>query len=150
MANEIIRKRESWLSLVAETAGVSGVTSARIELEMPVGSRVWARTLRGHVQIVTPSGEVVGETTIVAPVEDFWDGLSVQVDCDLTSAIGSRVIAQVEQVGTRSTDRAHGPLLLMAAHEFEPARAMKLMLRSVAAPPRTRVRTPSVATRDAA
>jgi hypothetical protein len=121
-----LSKADSWLSLVAETAGVSGRAVWPVDLSLPLGAAASERLLRARVQIVTEWGQVVGSSELVAPVEDFWRGTKVEVGCDLVDAIGSHVVAWIEEAGAPSAR----PPLHASLVDFNPSRAMKLMLEA--------------------
>lgn len=88
----------SWLSLVAETAGVSGATVARVVLFMgaQAGSPA-SRPRRAWIQIQDPAGRVVGATQVWGDEADFQSGLSTDVGCDLDGSAGCEVVAWLDE-----------------------------------------------------
>ncbi len=121
--------RSSWLSLVAETAGVSGATVARVELcaRMPEGQSPH-QPAHAVVQILDDFGRVIAAAAWEGESRELERGVCLDVGCDLGSAWGSLVVAWIEP-GSRS----RRPELVTApkdaaARYFEPTRAMKLML----------------------
>lgn len=121
----------SWLSLVAETAGVSGATVARVVLFLGAPTEIPAnRPRRAWIQIQDPAGRVVGATQAWGDEADFLSGLSTDVGCDLDGGAGWSVIAWL--------DEESNPLLAEPRHQVAPPhaarcpfdmyRAMKLML----------------------
>lgn len=129
MGQQDTTQRQSWLSLVAETAGVSGATVLRIEIR---GESVLGRAedewVRAIVQIQDAFGGVVGAVGWEGQARELAQGVNVDIGCDLAAAWGSRVVGWIP-ITNESVEPARAVAPLNAtARAFEPSRAMKLML----------------------
>lgn len=115
----------SWLSLVAETAGVSGATITRVEL---ASAEHRSGPTRAIVQIQNRDGQVMGATYWYGDGSDLNAGISVDLGCDLTTPLGSSVVAWIdEEKLTVSAQRAIAPPHA-ARLRFSRTTGMKLML----------------------
>lgn len=119
----------SWLSLVAETAGVSGATIARVELS---AHDQFYGPIRAVIQVVDDRGQIVGATRWSGNAADLATGVAVDLGCDLSSTWGSQVIAWVEQASVVSSPRCAEAPQYATHHSFDPIRSMKLMLHKAA------------------
>jgi hypothetical protein len=123
-------QRQSWLSLVAETAGMSGATVARVQLQANGGrQRIPGGWVRATVQIQDELGNVVGATSWDGDARELAEGVSVDVGCDLGAGWGRHIVGWIQ-----NDPYAVEPTRVVAPWDaatrfFEPARAMKLMLR---------------------
>jgi hypothetical protein len=138
MANLEKNSAPTWLSLVAETAGVSGATIARIELggyispdEGPTDPRA---SLRAIVQIHDSTGVVIGATSWEGTSAELAATTAIDLGCDLGASLGSRVVGWIE-----APQHSVEPRLARAPHDaaaryFDPTRSMKLMLRAPSIP----------------
>lgn len=130
MAQQGTAQRSSWLSLVAETAGVSGATVARVEIQgQELTSPPTDGSVRAIIQIQDDFGAVVGAGTWEGDVRDLVHGVSLDVGCDLGAGFGTRVVGWIE-ADPRPIDPARAPAPFDATGRyFDPTQAMKLMLR---------------------
>lgn len=133
----------SWLSLVAETAGVSGATIARVELHSVdsvrprrLGRRSSKRPdessslpVRAVVQVRDAQGAVVGATYWYGNQEDLARGVAVDFGCDLHASRGSQIIAWIDDQQTICSARQALAPQHASQRPFESFKAMKLMLR---------------------
>lgn len=127
--------RGSWLSLVAETAGVPGATIARVELFLSENisrdksslGRASA-PLRAIVQVHDAEGRVVGATYWHGDATDLARGVPVDLGCDLNSTWGARVVAWLDDETVCGPSQAVAPDHV-SEKSFDPFSAMKLMLR---------------------
>jgi hypothetical protein len=132
MEQDTARKGTSWLSLVAEIAGVSGATVARVELCTPFAPAQLTKPVRAIVQIQSCSDEISGAAQTWGTVAELVEGLRVDVGCDLSETLGATIVAWIEiepncpnqfveaqnAVAPRNATRT----------ALDPTRAMKLML----------------------
>lgn len=130
MAQQGTNQRSSWLSLVAETAGVSGATVARVEIQsQKLASTPRSGSVRAVIQIQDDFGGVVGAGTWEGDVRDLAHGVSLDVGCDLGAGLGTRVVGWI-QPDPRPVDPARTLAPFDATGRyFDPTQAMKLMLR---------------------
>lgn len=127
--------RGSWLSLVAETAGVSGATIARVELHSvdsvaraPRSQRGASLSLRAVIQIQDAWGDVVGATYWYGNEEDLAGGVAVDLGCDFHVSPGSRVVAWIDDQQTVCSARQALAPQHASEQAFEPFKGMKLGL----------------------
>lgn len=133
MQQQATTQRTSWLSLVAETAGVSGATVARVEIrgESALG-QAGSQWTRAILQIQDDAGAVVGAVAWEGEARELAQGVTVDVGCDLESAVASRVVGWI-QTSPAGTDPSRAlPPWHATARSFDPTRAMKLMLHQPA------------------
>lgn len=107
-------RRSSWLSLVAETAGVSGIEVTRVQIscsECPRG------TSSVVVQMQDRYGRVIGAARAKRWGADLAQGVSVDVGYDSWEARGATLIAWIEP-----------------STSFEPARQLAAPARAARAP----------------
>lgn len=136
MQQQAITQRTSWLSLVAETAGVSGATVARVEIrgESALG-RTGSAWTRAILQVQDDSGAVMGAVAWEGEARELAQGVTVDIGCDLEGAPASRVVGWI-RTSPESTDPARAlPPWHAATRSFDPTRAMKLMLHQPARRP---------------
>lgn len=129
MQQQATTQRTSWLSLVAETAGVSGATVARVEIrgESALG-RAGSEWRHAILQVQDDSGAIVGAVAWEGEARELAQGVTVDVGCDLEGGFASRVIGWI-QTSAPGSDPAHAlPPWHAAACTFDPTRSMKLML----------------------
>ncbi len=134
----------SWLSLVAETAGVSGATIARVELHTvnSIGPKRLGRRsndradskgstpVRVVVQVHDVQGSVVGATYWYGDQEDLERGVAVDFGCDLDVNRGSQIVAWIDDQQIVCSARQALAPEHASSRLFESFRAMKLMLRN--------------------
>jgi hypothetical protein len=87
-------KKTSWLSLVAETAGVEGATIARVNV---AGRSTFEGVSTVYVQVIDSHSNVVGAARRAITAADLQQGFSVDVGCDLLIALGATVVAWMER-----------------------------------------------------
>lgn len=132
MEQGTIKVGRTWLSLVAETAGVSGATVARVVLQAPWFAGRSTKAVRAIVQIHDSWGQIMGAAQAWGAAEQLSEGLRVDVGCDLSATLGATVVAWIEV-------EPHCPNQFVEAHQasapmgaarttLDPTRAMKLML----------------------
>lgn len=119
----------SWLSLVAETAGVSGATIARVELN---ARDEFFGPVRAVIQVIDDRGQVVGATTWSGHATDLLEGVALDIGCDLSSTWGSQVVAWIEEQDVVTSARFAQAPTYATRHSFDPIRSMKLMLHGAA------------------
>lgn len=130
MAQRVENQRKSWLSLVAETAGVSGATVARVEI---CGEKVMGQMegdwVRAIIQIKDDFGSVVGAVSWDGTAGELADGVTVDVGCDLSAGFGSHVVGWLQKSAAPVDPvLAHCPRDATSRY-FDPAQSMKLMLK---------------------
>jgi len=115
----------SWLSLVAETAGVSGATITRVEL----GSHDRLHgAKRAVVQLRDRRGQVIGAAYWYGDGSDLSAGVSVDLGCDLAAPAGSTLIAWIDEDALTISARSAAPSLSAVSRLFDRTTGMKLML----------------------
>lgn len=115
----------SWLSLVAETAGVAGAGVARVELISAASS---SRLVTCVVQLVGRYGQVLAATRWVGPSADLTRGVKIDLAYDLESTEDVFLVGwRQEKALTGSAYHEQAPVGVSAL-PFDPTRAMKLML----------------------
>lgn len=92
MNHLVAPSRSSWLSLVAETAGVVGAAIARVELQ----ARGLSGPVRAVVQVVDAQGQVVGAANWYGDGSDLGRGASVDIGCDFSSS-DLRAVAWIDE-----------------------------------------------------
>lgn len=112
--------RSSWLSLVAETAGVPGTAIARVLLAGPPV----AGQARAVVQVKNSQGQVVGAAYWYGEGYDLAVGASVDIGFDMSSTDELRVVAWLDDESGFTPPRAR-----VAPHDA----ASRLYDRGVAA-----------------
>jgi len=116
--------RSSWLSLVAETAGVAGAGIARVVLAAPQ----LAGPVRAVVQIHDHFGQVVGATHWYGEGCDLRTGATVDLGYDVLVPSDLKVVAWID----RALDRAPALLALppreAVARDYDPRIALRLNL----------------------
>lgn len=130
MEQQILHSRKSWLSIVAETAGVSGATIERLEI---CSDGKWndsaSGSIRAIVQILDDLGRVIGAAAWEGQHAELANGVRLDVGCDLEAAWASRVVGWIDpSLHTNRPERAIAPWDATGRF-FERGRAMKLMLR---------------------
>ena len=118
-------KINSWLSLVAETAGVSGATIMRLKIEANTRGSGCTRAV---VQVRDSVGKVLGATYWYGRSEQLLDGVTVDLGCDLETHVGTEVVGWIESGGAAIDPRGAQAPQKLARTFFHPTRAMKLML----------------------
>jgi hypothetical protein len=122
-------KTSSWLSLVAETAGVSGATITRVQLQGFAGQ---ADAVRAIVQVLDSRGRVIGASYWDGDSRELAQGVMVDLGCDLGAALGSRIVGWIVDEHTGIEARRAVAPYDAAGQYFDPTRAMKLMLTAPA------------------
>ncbi len=130
MNHEATVSRNSWLSLVAETAGVAGTAIARVKLQ----ASALLGPARVVVQLVDSDQEVVGATYWYGEGSDLETGVSVDIGCDFFTAHDIEVRAWVDDGLTSSSARRALAPHLVACAPYDENVAMKLSLRGPATP----------------
>ncbi len=134
----------SWLSLVAETAGVAGAGVARIELICPDCAPGFVTAV---VQLLGPYGQVLAATRWVGRGSELSRGVKIDLAYDLESSDDIHLIGWQQRTalqGSPSAALAPETPTVVRFHptRFHPTRAMKLMLRSPVSAPRLRSALP--------
>lgn len=159
MGQQTTNQRQSWLSLVAETAGVPGATVARVEIygdkavgrgngdllapkgwgggsvtseasASSEGSAASVSSVRAVIQIRDDSGALLGAASWEGSARELAEGVTVDVGCDLSAGLGTRVVGWIHSgAGPVDTARPFAPWYA-ASRYFDPTHAMKLMLTS--------------------
>ncbi len=117
----------SWLSLVAETAGVSGAMISRIHLQGETHLQGPARVI---VQVLDREGQVIGATRWYGKSEELSEGTVVDVGCDLGATLEALVVGWIETKVAYADPRATLAPIEKSTLYFNPMHAMKLMLLS--------------------
>jgi hypothetical protein len=117
----------SWLSLVAETAGVAGATIARVEVCLQPSAVRQSGPLCAVVQLQDLFGNVVGQTQIWGEEADFLQGQYADLGCDLSSTRGAQVVAWFIDDESTPSGKLQAPAQARRC-SFDVTRAMKLML----------------------
>jgi hypothetical protein len=115
--------RSSWLSLVAETAGVSGAVVARVQLQSR-RNRVFSRAV---VQILDATDHILGACYWYGDGADLCAGTSVDIGYDLDSAGGLRVRAWLDDSTIMLPARLAEPTEDALCVSYDPAITPKLI-----------------------
>jgi len=117
--------RSSWLSLVAETAGVPGTAIARVLLSGPAGAGQW----RAVVQVKTARGQVVGAAYAHGEEYDLALGASVDIGFDVLTQDELHVVAWLDDGAVFGPARAQAEPAHATSKVYEPGTAVHLFLK---------------------
>jgi hypothetical protein len=114
----------TWLSLVAETAGVAGASVTRVKLKAS-GAR---GVVRAIVQVLDQQGRVVGASVWVGDGIDLVCGTYVDLGCDFSALDGLHIVAWLTSIlDQQPASRALAPAF--ASRPFDPYVPTTLELR---------------------
>lgn len=94
MDQQTHHQRSTWLSLVAETAGVSGATVVRVPVRCP---RFSADSATVYVQVRSRAGAVVGAARQTIRGADLREGVALDLGVELEAGLSGMVVAWVEE-----------------------------------------------------
>jgi len=130
----------TWLSLVAETAGVAGACVTRIKLR----AKSVRGVVRAIVQVLDGNGRVVGASDWIGDGIDLVCGTYVDLGCDFSALDGLQIVAWLTSIlDQQPASLALAPAL--AGRPFDPYIPTTLELRGLEAESRPRHKPRKVA-----
>lgn len=121
------RQRSTWLSLVAETAGVSGATVVRVPVRCPQFSAASATV---YVQVRNHTGAVVGAARQTIRGAELREGVALDLGVELESGLGGMVVAWVDERPALLGARVATAPAAATRAPFEPFFPSVLLLRN--------------------
>jgi len=125
MTPAISTHRSSWLSLVAETAGVAGASISRVQVQCPEFSDEGATVF---IQLLDSNGKVLSAARQFTTGSELSRGLSMDLGLDLSVTAAGLVVAWAEAGSARKGALRARPPARATSVAFDPTRPAELLL----------------------